>query len=83
VAALFVLRRRRDLPEVEYLTPGYPITPIVFLVLIMVLLVLLGSNSPRQASLGVGVVSLGLPVYYLLFRRKGLPVKVEGGTTSL
>lgn len=66
VAALFVLRRRE--PSVGYATPGYPVTPIVFLVLIVLLLVLLGGNNPVQASLGVAVVALGLPVYYLLFR---------------
>jgi APA family basic amino acid/polyamine antiporter len=66
VVALFVLRRspaRRP----EYLTPGYPVTPIIFLLLVTLLLFLLGSNSPRQAFMGVGVVTLGIPVYYLLF----------------
>jgi basic amino acid/polyamine antiporter, APA family len=68
VAALFVLRRRA--PEgIAYRTPGYPITPIIFLLLIALLLFLLGGHSPKQATLGVGVVALGLPVYYFLFRR--------------
>ncbi|MGH9880405.1 MAG: APC family permease [Pyrinomonadaceae bacterium] len=69
VMALFIFRRR-DVSGVGYLTPGYPITPVVFLLLIILLLVLLGGNNPRQASLGVAVVALGLPVYYLLFRPK-------------
>jgi basic amino acid/polyamine antiporter, APA family len=69
VVGLFVLRR--NLPgDVEYRTPGYPVTPIVFLLLIAVLLCLLGGNSPVQAFAGVGVVALGLPVYYLVFRGK-------------
>ncbi len=67
VAALFVLRRR--LPQTNsYRTPGYPVTPIIFLLLIALLLFLLGGNNPKQAILGVVVVSLGLPVYYLFFR---------------
>ena len=67
VAALFVLRRRA--PEgIAYRTPGYPLTPIIFLLLIALLLFLLGGHNPKQAILGVGVVALGLPVYYLLFR---------------
>ena len=69
VAALFVLRRRLPQSSV-YRTPGYPVTPIIFLLLIALLLFLLGGHNPLQASLGVGVVALGLPVYYLLFRRK-------------
>ena len=79
VAALFILRRREPNRTV-YLTPGYPVTPIVFLVLIFVLLVLLGSNNPLQAMLGVGVVALGYPVYLLLFRRQRLVRENERGT---
>jgi basic amino acid/polyamine antiporter, APA family len=71
VAALFVLRR--SAPDgVRYRTPGYPVTPIMFLLLIALLLFLLGGHNPRQALLGVAVVALGLPVYYLLFRRRAL-----------
>jgi APA family basic amino acid/polyamine antiporter len=69
VAALFVLRRKQGESQ-GYKTPGYPITPIMFLLLAGVMLFLLGSNSPKQSFLGVGVVALGIPVYYLLFARK-------------
>jgi APA family basic amino acid/polyamine antiporter len=71
VAALLVLRRRTTgAPGGAYRTTGYPATPIIFLLLIALLLVLLASNNPRQVALGVGVVVLGLPVYYLFFRRR-------------
>jgi APA family basic amino acid/polyamine antiporter len=68
VAALFVLRRREG-PSATYSTPGYPVTPIVFLVLVAVMLLLLAGNSPLQAALGTGVVALGAPLYYAVFRR--------------
>jgi APA family basic amino acid/polyamine antiporter len=67
VAALFVLRRKAP-QSIVYHTPGYPLTPIIFLLLIALLLFLLGGHRPKQAILGVCVVALGLPVYYLLFR---------------
>src|SRR5688572_23491604 len=67
VVTLFVLRRRAD-DRIVYRTPGYPFTPIIFLILLALLLFLLGAHRPEQAVLGVGVVALGLPVYYLLFR---------------
>jgi basic amino acid/polyamine antiporter, APA family len=70
VAALFILRRRRPSSELKYLTPGYPLTPIVFLLLILLLLILLAVNNPGQALLGLCVVALGLPIYRLLFRRR-------------
>jgi APA family basic amino acid/polyamine antiporter len=72
VAALFVLRRRRPSAETKYLTPGYPVTPIIFLLLILLLLLLLAGNNPGQAALGLCVVAFGLPIYYLLFRRRGV-----------
>jgi APA family basic amino acid/polyamine antiporter len=68
VAAIFVLRRRST-SESSYLTPGYPATPIIFLLLIALLLFLLGANNPKQALLGILVVASGLPFYYLIFRR--------------
>jgi len=68
VFGIFVLRRRQA-GGVEYSTPGYPVTPIVFLLLIVLMLVLLAVGQPKQSFMGVGVVALGLPVYYLLFRR--------------
>jgi len=71
VAALFVFRRRVQV-SARFLTPGFPLTPIIFLVLIAVLLVLLGSNNLKGSVLGVGVVALGLPAYYFLFRRRFL-----------
>ncbi|HKG61614.1 MAG TPA: amino acid permease [Pyrinomonadaceae bacterium] len=78
VAALFKLRRE-DANGIRFLTPGFPVTPIVFLVMIVALLVLLAGNNPAQAFLGVAVVSLGLPVYLFLYRNKRL---VERETTQ-
>jgi APA family basic amino acid/polyamine antiporter len=69
VAAIFVLRRGRE-PSSTYQASGYPFTPLLFLALITLLLVLLAGHNPTQAFLGVGVVALGVPVYHLLFRRK-------------
>jgi APA family basic amino acid/polyamine antiporter len=69
VAGLFVLRRRDTAPLV-YSTPGYPLTPAVFLLLLLVMLFLLGMGQPRQSFLGAGVVLLGVPVYHLFFKRR-------------
>ncbi|HEV3468626.1 MAG TPA: amino acid permease [Pyrinomonadaceae bacterium] len=72
VGALFVLRRRGG-PAPGYLTPGYPVPPLVFLALVALLLVLLGAGRPRESLLGVAVVAAGLPVYFLVFRRGAAP----------
>jgi APA family basic amino acid/polyamine antiporter len=68
VAGLLVLRRREG--AAVYRIPGYPVTPLLFLILVVVLLVLLGGHSPLQAALGVGIVALGAPVYFIAFRGK-------------
>jgi len=69
VVGIFLLHRR-DGEAPKYTTPGYPLTPIVFLLLLVVMLFLLAAGQPKQSFLGVGVVLLGVPVYYLLFRRR-------------
>lgn len=69
VVAVFVFRHTSG-STTDYRTPGYPVTPLFFLLIIAVLLFLLASNNPKQAFLGVGVVLLGVPVYQLLFRKK-------------
>ena len=68
VAGLFVLRRRDSTGL--FRTPGYPVTPLIFLSLILLMLVLLAGNNVVQAMLGVLVVLLGLPVYYLFFSQR-------------
>jgi APA family basic amino acid/polyamine antiporter len=69
VAAVFVLRRKKKGAR-TFSAPGYPLTPLIFLALIAVLLLLLAGHNPREAALGLLVVALGVPVYYLLFRVK-------------
>ena len=63
VTGLFIFRRRPPQSENLILTPGYPITPVVFLILIATMLVLLAMRSPREASIGCIVVLAGWPVY--------------------
>jgi APA family basic amino acid/polyamine antiporter len=81
VAAVFVLRRGRPAADI-YEMPGYPLTPIIFLLLITLLLFLLGSNNPKQALLGVAVVAAGLPVYHVVFQRGRATFKKTEGEES-
>ena len=64
VGSVFVLRRR----DPAFHVPGYPWTPLVFLLMVAVLLALLLLNNPLQAFLGLGVVAAALPVYQLIWR---------------
>jgi APA family basic amino acid/polyamine antiporter len=77
VAALFVLRREGR--AARFMTPLYPLTPAVYLILTAVLLFLLASARPWYALTGTAVVALGLPIYYLAFRR-GRPSGKDSST---
>ncbi len=63
VAGLFRIRRRAA--PAGYATPLFPLTPILFLASVALVLVLLAAGRPREAALGVAVVALGLPAYFL------------------
>jgi basic amino acid/polyamine antiporter, APA family len=67
IAALFVLRRQPG-PAPAYRTPGYPVTPLLFLVSVVCLLILLALANPIQTLIGMAVVMLGVPVYLVVFR---------------
>ena len=66
VAGLFRLRRRG---HNGYRAWGYPLTPLFFLIVTALVLMLIAAQNPLQAGLGGAVTLLGLPAYYLLFRR--------------
>jgi APA family basic amino acid/polyamine antiporter len=68
VGALFAFRRRAEANS-AITTPLYPATPIAFLLLIVIMLLLMGMRSPRQSLLGLLVVLAGLPVYSVLRRK--------------
>jgi basic amino acid/polyamine antiporter, APA family len=67
VAAVFVSPGKTEAPR---RIPGFPVTPMIFLSLVAVLLVLLATANPKQSILGVLVVALGIPVYYFYFRKE-------------
>ena len=78
VAGLFILRNRHA-DESVVLTPGYPVTPLVFLLLVATMLFLVAARNPREAVLGVVVVLAGLPVYEILGRRLPAIAAAETG----
>jgi APA family basic amino acid/polyamine antiporter len=66
VAGLFKIRKR----EFEgYKTILFPFTPIFFITITAIVLLMIAMRNPRQTFLGVAVVLLGLPVYYLIFSK--------------
>jgi APA family basic amino acid/polyamine antiporter len=69
-ASVFIFRRRQPDAERTYRVWGYPVVPILFLVVSAWLIMQTISNHPRQSGIGLGLILLGLPVYWLLDRRR-------------
>lgn len=72
-ASIFIFRRREPDAERPYRTWGYPVVPILFLVVSAALIIMTIRNSPRQSAIGLGLILLGVPVYWLLSRRQKFP----------
>jgi APA family basic amino acid/polyamine antiporter len=62
--ALFRLRRTRPAAPRPYRTWGYPIVPVVFIGGSMAFVVNTLMERPTESMIGLGLVALGLPVYW-------------------
>ena len=71
-SSIFVFRHRQPDAERPYRAFGYPIVPIVFLLVAGWLLINTMVTAPTQSFIGIGLILLGLPVYYYLTNR-GVP----------
>lgn len=67
VVGLFRIRKQEFS---GYKAPLFPLTPIIFISLISIVLFFIAMQNPLQSGLGVAVVAAGIPVYYLIFRKK-------------
>jgi APA family basic amino acid/polyamine antiporter len=64
---LFILRAKRPHVERPYRTVGYPVLPALYIVLttVVMLLILISPSTRQDAFLGLAIVILGIPVYFL------------------
>src|SRR5690606_2650637 len=69
-SSIFVYRGRYpDMPR-PYKAWGYPFVPVIFLLVAGWLLINTVWNSPTRSFTGIGLILLGLPVYYYLTRSR-------------
>jgi APA family basic amino acid/polyamine antiporter len=77
-AAVLVLRKTRPEMPRPYRVWGYPLVPIVFVLVAGALLYATLRESPRESGMGLGLIGMGLPFYYYWKRRengaRGRPV---------
>jgi len=72
VVAVIVLRKKRPEAERPYRTWGYPVVPIVSVVLAAFLIVDLAYLAPTTSGIGYLLVLTGIPVYFIW--RRGFSV---------
>lgn len=72
-SSVFVLRRKMKEAERPYRTVGYPLVPLVFVVVAGWLVVNSLFTRPVEAFVGLGLIVMGLPLY-LYFRRQATGV---------
>jgi basic amino acid/polyamine antiporter, APA family len=70
ILGIFKLRKDRPDAERPYKAFGYPVLPIIYIILAIVFCVFLIKMSPVYAGIGLGIVLAGIPVYYIAIANK-------------
>jgi APA family basic amino acid/polyamine antiporter len=75
ILAIFVLRvKRPDIPR-PYKAFGYPVIPAVYIITTITIMVILLIYKPGYTFPGLGIVILGIPVFYLWKKYNKSPEK--------
>ncbi|MBC7928968.1 MAG: APC family permease, partial [Rubrivivax sp.] len=69
VGAVIIMRRKAPDAARPYRTPGYPLVPVVYILLASLLIIDLVYLAPQTSGVGFLIALTGLPVYFL-WRRK-------------
>ncbi len=72
VLAVIVLRYRQPDLRRPYRVPAYPFIPILFVAAALFIIVVTIINGPLHALYGIGLILVGLPIYWLSFRERAV-----------
>jgi amino acid transporter len=72
VASVFRLRKRVGTPPGGYRTPGYPLVPATYILVLSLFLASAIAYNPLDTLIGVAMTATGVPVY-LWIRAQGRP----------
>jgi APA family basic amino acid/polyamine antiporter len=67
--AIFVYRRREPSAVRPFRTPGYPLTPLLFVASAAAIVINTIVSQPVRAAIGIAILLLGVPAFYV-WRRK-------------
>jgi APA family basic amino acid/polyamine antiporter len=63
-ASVIVLRRKKPAMDRPYRVIGYPVVPVLFVVVALFLLLSTLGTRPRESAMGLGMMALGIPFYF-------------------
>jgi APA family basic amino acid/polyamine antiporter len=69
VGGIFIRRTKFSEIKTSYLTWGYPVTPLIFLIISIWTLVFVFIDKPFESMIGIGILTVGLVIYFLSERR--------------
>lgn len=70
IVGIAVLRKKRPDIERPYKAFGYPVLPAIYIVLALTFCIFLIIMKPVYAGAGLGIVLVGIPLYYMAVSRK-------------
>ncbi len=70
IYGIFILRKKMPNAERPIKAPGYPIIPMIYVVVASIIVLILVKEKPQFTYPGLGIVALGIPVYYWFKRSK-------------
>ena len=70
IGGLFILRKKEPNTDRPYKAFGYPVIPILYIVITAAICFTLLIYDTRNTGLGLFIVALGIPVYYLFLNNK-------------
>lgn len=70
ILGIFILRKKRPDIERPYKAFGYPVLPAIYIVMALTFCYFLITMKPTYAGIGLGIVLVGIPLYYLAVSRK-------------
>lgn len=70
IYGIFILRRKMPDAERPIKAPGFPVIPMLYVIIASAIVLILIKEKPQFTYPGLGIVAIGIPVY-LWFNRKG------------
>lgn len=69
IIGIFILRKKRPDLERPYKAFGYPVIPLIYIIMGLAFCLLLIAYQPKYTWSGLIIVLIGIPIYYSLVRR--------------